>query len=82
MPTLASVFPRNMRAERVRRGWDQEELGKRIGDGWSRTMVGDLETGRRRLGVDDLAPICRALGLPLSVLAQGADPQDLDALGL
>ena len=80
MPTLASAFPRNVRAERVRRGWDQEQFGQRLG--WSRTMVGDLETGRRKLGVDDLAPICRALGLPLATLAQGVDEDDLEALGL
>jgi transcriptional regulator with XRE-family HTH domain len=80
MPTLASVIPRNVRAERVRKGWDQAQFGERLG--WTRTMVGDLETGRRKLAVDDLAPICAALGLHLSVLAQGADPDDLTALGL
>ena len=78
---MSSVFPRNMRAERVRRDWDQEELGRRIG-GWSRTMVGDLETGRRKLGVDDIAPICAALSLTLAELAIGADPDELAALGL
>jgi transcriptional regulator with XRE-family HTH domain len=70
-----------MKAERVRRGWDQAELGERIG-GWTRTMVGDLELGRRKLGVDDIYPICAALGLRLSDLAIGADPDELRALGL
>jgi transcriptional regulator with XRE-family HTH domain len=81
MPRLSHAFPRNMRAERVRRGWDQAELGQQIG-GWTRTMVGDLETGRRKLGVDDIAPICRALSLTLAELAIGVDPDEREALGL
>jgi transcriptional regulator with XRE-family HTH domain len=81
MARLSSVFPRNMRAERVRRDWDQAELGDRIG-GWTRTMVGDLETGRRKLSVDDIAPICTALSLSLAELAIGADADELAALGL
>ena len=81
MPRLSSVFPRNVRAERVRRDWDQAELGERIG-GWTRSMVGDLETGRRKLGVDDIAPICAALSLTLAELAIGADREELTAIGL
>ena len=80
MPRLSRAFPRNMKAERVRRGWDQAELGERIG--WTRTMVGDLETGRRKLGVDDIAPICAALSLTLAELAIGVDAEERRALGL
>ena len=80
MARLSSVFPRNVRAERVRREWDQVELGERLG--WTRSMVSDLETGRRKLGVDDIAPICAALSLTLAQLAIGADPEELTALGL
>jgi len=80
VPRLSVVFPINVRAERVRRQWDQAQLGERIG--WTRSMVSDLETGRRNLGVDDIFPICAALGLTLSELAIGADPDEIRALGL
>ena len=80
MPTLGAVFPRNCRAERVRRNLTQEELADRIG--WSRSKVADLENGRTALRADELAPICRALGVTLARLAEGADPEDLAALGL
>lgn len=80
MPTLGAVFPRNCRAERVRRDLTQDDLGDRLG--WSRSKVADLETGRVALRADDLAPICRALGVTLARLAEGADPGDLEALGL
>lgn len=82
MPSLSAVFPRNVRAERVRRGWDQVELGKRMPGVWPASRVSDFETGRTKLAGDHLAPFCRALGLHLSVLAQGCDPEDLDALGI
>lgn len=81
MPSLSAVFPRNVRAERVRRGWDQVELGKRLG-GWPASRVSDFEVGRTKLSGDHLAQFCRALELHLSVLAQGCDPEDLDALGI
>jgi transcriptional regulator with XRE-family HTH domain len=86
MPSLGSVFARNVRAERVRAGLDQEQLGKRIigldGKPWSRSKVSDLETGRRKVTADDLAPVCAALGLSLLQLAQGLDKSDLSTLGL
>jgi len=81
MSSLASVLPRNVRAERVRRRWDQEEFGRRVG-GWSRSMVSDLETGRRKVAVDDLAKLCRALELTLRELAVGCEPEDLRSLGI
>lgn len=82
MPRLSAVFPRNVRAERVRKGWDQAELGERIG-GWTRTMVSDLETGRRRLAVDDIGPICAALELDVVRLAVGCDdPAEIAAFGI
>lgn len=81
MPSLSAVFPRNVRAERVRRGWDQVELGKRLG-GWPASRVSDFEVGRTKLSGDHLAQFCRALELPLITLAQGVDADDLRALGI
>jgi transcriptional regulator with XRE-family HTH domain len=64
-----------MRAERVRLGLDQNELGNLI-QGWSRSMVSALETGNRKLNVDDIGPICRALGVTFHRLALGCDDPD------
>lgn len=80
MPTLGAVFPRNVRAERVRRDLTQDDLGDRLG--WSRSKVADLESGRTALRADDLAPICKALGVTLARLAEGADAEDVRALGI
>lgn len=75
---LGAVVANNVRAERVRRGWRQEDLAARLG--WSRAGVGHLESGRRRPAVTDLPPLCRALGLTLDALLVGAQQEDLDAL--
>ena len=80
MPRLSEVFPINVRAERTRRQLDQGEFAELLG--WTRSMVSDLEIGRRKLSVDDIWPICRALGLTLSELAIGADPDERRALGI
>jgi transcriptional regulator with XRE-family HTH domain len=80
MPTLLDVLPRNVAAERARRGWLQRDLGKRLG--WSGTKVSELETGTRRVQVDELGPLCRALGVPLWKLAEGTDTEELEAMGL
>ncbi len=80
MPRLSVVFPINVRAERTRRGWDQTQLAERIG--WTQNMVSNLESGRRKLGLDDIAPICTALGLTLAELAIDADADELAAIGL
>lgn len=48
----------------------------------TQVMVSDLETGRRKLGVDDIAPICAALSLTLHELAIGADHNEQIAFGL
>ena len=80
MPSLALVVPRNVRAERVRRGWRQRDLA--VAMGWSVGMVSDLERGARRCGIEDIPVICRALGVPLGKLLDGADPDDLTSMGL
>jgi transcriptional regulator with XRE-family HTH domain len=80
MPDFADVIANNVRAERSRRKWRQVDLAERIG--WSETTVGDLEQGRRKVWAGDLPLLCRAFGITLAKLADGADPADVEALGL
>jgi transcriptional regulator with XRE-family HTH domain len=78
VPDLQSIVARNVRAERHRHGWRQKDLAERMG--WSLGMVSDTESGRRRIGVEDLPVLCRALDIPLLQLLHGAEPSDLEAL--
>jgi transcriptional regulator with XRE-family HTH domain len=80
VPTIGDIASRNVRAERARRGWKQAELAARLS--WSVTKVGDVETGRRRVTADQLVELCRAFSIPLRRLLDGADPEDLQALGI
>jgi transcriptional regulator with XRE-family HTH domain len=77
---LSALVARNVRAERARRGWKQEQLADRLG--WSRATVGNLESGVRRVQVDDLIPLCQAFEVPLIKLCEGLTDQELQALGL
>lgn len=45
-------------------------------------MVSETENGKRRIGIADMPLLCRALEVPLAVLVQGADSEDLEALQL
>lgn len=77
---FADHIANNVRAERARRRWRQADLAAALG--WSEDMVGDLETGRRAVSANDLPQLCRALGVPLFKLAEGAPLEDLAALGI
>ena len=80
MADLGAVVANNVRAERARRKWRQEDLADRLG--WSRGSIGHLESGRRRPAVADLPQLCRVFDIPMAALFVGADPDDLEALGL
>ena len=80
VPDVASVVARNVRAERARHGWRQKDLADAMG--WSIGMVSDTESGQRRIGIDDLPKLCRALRVPLATLLTGANAEDVAALGL
>ena len=77
---MAAIVAQNVRAERARKSWRQVDLADRMG--WSIGMVSETENGKRRIGVADMPLLCRALGVPLADLFQGADREDLDALRL
>jgi transcriptional regulator with XRE-family HTH domain len=80
MADLGMIVARNVRAERARRGWRQEDLAGRLG--WTRGNVGHLESGRRKATVVDLPLLCGAFEIPLAKLLDGADAADLERLGL
>ena len=50
--------------------------------GISRTQLGVIESGARLLSVDDVLALCRGLHVTLADLVDGADPGDLELLGL
>jgi ribosome-binding protein aMBF1 (putative translation factor) len=78
--TLGDVLARGVRAERSRRGWRQSDLAERCQ--WSMDTVSAIERGARRVDLDDCLRLCRALGLPLVKLLDGASDEDLRSLGL
>jgi len=79
-PTAADLLARNLRAERSRRRWRQADLAEALD--WSPTKVADAEAGRRRLDIGQIIEVCRVLEVPLVKLLDGADAEDLQALGL
>lgn len=77
---IAAAVAANVRAERARRRMTQQELAD--ASGLSRSAVSKLEEGRRGVGLDDAAALCRAFGVSLVVLLHGAPPDVLEALSL
>ena len=80
MAELAAVTASNIRAERARLGWRQRDLAEHTG--WSTDTISDIESGQRRIGIEDLPKLCRALGVTLDRLLLGADEEDLRVMGL
>jgi transcriptional regulator with XRE-family HTH domain len=77
---LGRVVARNIRGERSRLGYTQEEFGKLVG--WSLSQAHDAEKGHRAIKVFEIPAICRALEVTFADLCRGAEPGDLDSLGL
>jgi transcriptional regulator with XRE-family HTH domain len=80
MPTLSAVAAANIRAERARKKWRQVDLAEALGV--SAATVSEMESGKRKVGLDDLIPLCRAFGVDLSVFVRGLSREDLRTLGL
>jgi len=78
--TLHDAFANGVRAERGRRRWTQAQLAERLG--WPRNSIHEVELGRRRLTLDDIADVCRAFGMPLVELCRGGDDDAIRALGI
>jgi transcriptional regulator with XRE-family HTH domain len=77
---LSDFLARGVRAERSRRGWRQSDLAARCG--WSVDTISAIERGARRVDVDDALTLCRALGVTLAKLLDGAESDELRILGL
>jgi hypothetical protein len=45
-----------------------------------RSSIGDLESGRHKATLDDVVLLCRAFGIGLSKLMDGADTDDIAVL--
>jgi transcriptional regulator with XRE-family HTH domain len=77
---LGDLIANNVRGERSRRRLRQADVAARLG--WAVSSYSDLENGKRRLALEDVPAVCRALGVTMADLVRGADPEDLRALGL
>lgn len=69
-------FGEQVRAARIKAGLTQAQLAERLGR--SQKYVSLIETGGRRLPIDTMMLIMRALGLVLEIGTRplGAEPQD------
>jgi transcriptional regulator with XRE-family HTH domain len=75
MASLGVVIANNVRGERARRHMRQADMAEALG--WPLSSYGDFETGRRVVRVDDIPQLCEVLGISLTELLRGADPDDL-----
>ncbi|MFF7521238.1 helix-turn-helix domain-containing protein [Streptomyces pseudovenezuelae] len=61
--------------QRQRRGWDQRHLAEQVtaaGRNMSASVLGKIESGTRRVDVDDLVALAAALDVPPASLLPGA----------
>lgn len=79
-PRLGEVIANNLRGERSRRRLRQADVAARLG--WPLSSYGDLESGRRRVAMDDIPQLCEALGVTLMELLRGAEAEDLRRMGV
>lgn len=72
---LDSLVRQRIRGLRAARGWSLDDLAARCY--LSPSTLSRIETGRRRIALDQLAPIARALGITLDQLVESADDADV-----
>src|SRR5882757_7339874 len=72
---LDSVVRKRIRGLRVARGWSLDELATRCY--LSPSTLSRIETGHRRIALDQLAPIARALGTTLDQLVETVNDEDV-----
>ncbi|MDT4927081.1 MAG: hypothetical protein QOG01_4794 [Pseudonocardiales bacterium] len=74
-PDLDSVIRARIRGLRLARGWSLDALAARCHT--SASTLSRIETGHRRISVDQLVPIARALGTSLDQLVESVDDEDV-----
>ncbi|WP_427007558.1 helix-turn-helix domain-containing protein [Pseudarthrobacter sp. H2] len=72
---LDGVIRQRIRALRLARGWSLDALAARCY--LSPSTLSRIETGHRRIALDQLVPIARALGTTLDQLVESAVDQDV-----
>jgi transcriptional regulator with XRE-family HTH domain len=72
---LDNLVRMRIRGLRVARGWSLDDLAARCY--LSPSTLSRIETGHRRIALDQLAPIARALGTTLDQLVESADDEDV-----
>jgi transcriptional regulator with XRE-family HTH domain len=72
---LDALVRQRIRGLRVARGWSLDELATR--SYLSPSTLSRIETGHRRIALDQLAPIARALGTTLDQLVESGRDEDV-----
>src|ERR1700750_3246349 len=72
---LDALVRRRIRDLRAARGWSLDELAERCF--LSPSTLSRIETGHRRIALDQLAPIARALGTTLDQLVESVTDDDV-----
>lgn len=72
---LDALVRQRIRGLRVARGWSLDELAAR--SHLSPSTLSRIETGHRRIALDQLAPIARALGSTLDQLVESGRDEDV-----
>ena len=72
---LDGLVRKRIRGLRVARGWSLDDLAARCY--LSPSTLSRIETGQRRIALDQLAPIARALGTTLDQLVESGDDADV-----
>src|SRR5258708_14065385 len=72
---LDGLVRKRIRGLRVARGWSLDDLAARCY--LSPSTLSRIETGHRRIALDQLAPIARALGTTLDQLVESGDDEDV-----
>lgn len=72
---VEALVRQRIRALRVARGWSLDDLAERC---WfSASTLSRMETGHRRIGLDQLTAIARALGTSLDQLVEPEDGENV-----
>ena len=80
MSTPSEVIARNARALRAAGQLRQVDVAARAGI--SRPVLSVIESGTRRITIEDVIALCRGLDVSASQLLEGVDPDDRRVLGL